>query len=109
MYIHVCILQLLELESTKQSLENVNDSLRLQLDEMREEQGVEAEDMMKVRGELEDAQTALAAAEEDVKTYQQDLSDTQVQTCVLHSSDSPKHVSVLKNYMYMYVRVSMLT
>lgn len=56
-------------------LESVNDSLRLQLDEMRD-QGQEEE--MRVRGELEEAQTALAAAEDEIKVYQQDLADTQV-------------------------------
>ena len=71
----VC-LQVSELESAKQSLESVNDSLRLQLDEMRE-QGLEVEEM-RVRGELEETQAALTAAEEDIKTYQQELSDTQV-------------------------------
>lgn len=57
------------------SLESVNDSLRLQLDEVRD-QGQEEE--MRVRGELEEAQAALGTAEEEIKVYQQDLSDTQV-------------------------------
>ena len=68
--------QLSELESAKLSLESVNDSLRLQLDEVRD-QGLEAEEL-RVRGELEETQAALTAAEEDLKTYQQELTDTQV-------------------------------
>lgn len=57
------------------SLESVNDSLRLQLDEVRD-QGQDEE--MRVRGELEEAQAALATAEEEIKVYQQELTDTQV-------------------------------
>lgn len=57
------------------SLESVNDSLRLQLDEVRDH-GQEEE--MRVRGELEEAQAALNTAEEEIKVYQQELTDTQV-------------------------------
>ena len=53
----------------------MNDSLRLQLDEVRD-QGQEEE--MRVRGELEEAQAALTTAEEEIKVYQQELTDTQV-------------------------------
>ena len=67
----------MEVEAAKQSLESVNDSLRLQLDEVREA-GLEAEEM-RVRGELDETQAALTTAEEDIKTYQQELTDTQVQ------------------------------
>lgn len=72
----MCVCQLSELESAKVSLESVNDSLRLQLDEVRD-QGLEAEELH-VREELEETQAALTTAEEDVKAYQQELSETQV-------------------------------
>ena len=75
-------MQLLDLEAAKQNLESVNDSLRLQLDEVRGA-GLEAEEL-RVRGELEETQAALATAEDDIKTYQQELSDTQV---LIHHCD----------------------
>ena len=74
-------MQLLDLEAAKQNLESVNDSLRLQLDEVRGA-GLEAEEL-RVRGELEETQAALATAEDDIKTYQQELSDTQVYTYII--------------------------
>lgn len=80
------LVQLLDLEAAKQSLESVNDSLRLQLDEVREA-GLEAEEL-RIRGELEETQAALTTAEDDIKTYQQDLSDTRVHSLlhdVLHN------------------------
>ena len=75
--------QLLELESAKQSLESVNDSLRSQLDDVGEP-GIDAEEIMRLRGELEETQAALTTAEEDVKTYQQELTDTQVCLSAVH-------------------------
>ena len=76
MIVWVWLSQLLEVEAAKQSLESVNDTLRLQLDQVREAE-LEAEEL-RVRGELEETQAALATAEDDLKTYQQELTDTQV-------------------------------
>lgn len=84
---------MLELESAKQSLENVNDSLRSQLDEVGE-QGVDAEEMMRIRGELEETQAALTTAEDDVKTYQQELSDSQVYCLCIYVPQLYSHVFI---------------
>ena len=70
--------QLTQLEGSKVELERVNDSLQVQLEEASErEQGAEEEGAV-LRQEAEEAQAALVSSEDEIRVYQQELSETQV-------------------------------
>ena len=79
----------------KANLESVNDSLQLQLDDLKEKLAEAEEEGQRVKGDFEEAQSSLTTAEEEIRLYQQDLNETQV-------------CSVIYIYIRVYIRVCVL-
>ena len=92
----------------KANLESVNDSLQLQLDDLKEKLSEAEEEGQRVKGDLEEMQSALTTAEEEIRLYQQDLSETQVciYTCMF-IVQAPLYNSVNVILMYLHVRTYM--